>query len=43
MAVFRSVVEELLLDGCPGLESTACHPRRLKAFGTRGDIMLDEA
>jgi len=42
MAVFRSVEEELLLDGCLGLESAVCHSRRLKAFGTRGDIRLDE-
>jgi len=42
MAVFRSVEEELLLDGCLGLESTVCDSRRLKALGTKGEITLDE-
>jgi len=42
MAVFRSVEEELLWDGCLGLESTVYHSRRLKAFGTTGEITLDE-
>jgi hypothetical protein len=42
MAVFPFVEEELLFDGCFGLEPTVSQSLRLKAFGTWGEITLAE-